>query len=166
MQQVRKLGHLPKESQSNPQEQLLAQQLRKARASGLLGAFQEELQELVMKDQKAAAASTATEHVQSAEALMQEIRALRSASHAQTRKQCTWNIYPIKRYAKRCIGIVAMRMRIQVGRHSGSGSKKSCDDGFQIVVGNAVWLSLQWTQIPMAVNIQPASVQYHRSQDQ
>ena len=76
MQQVRKLGHLPQESQSKPQEQLLAQQLRKARASGLLGAFEEELQELVMKDQKAAAASTATEHAQSAEALMQEIRAL------------------------------------------------------------------------------------------
>ena len=76
MQQVRKLGHLPQESQSKPQEQLLAQQLRKARASGLLGAFEEELQELVMKDQKAAAASTATEHAQHAEALMQQVHAL------------------------------------------------------------------------------------------
>ena len=43
MEQVRKLGHLPRESQSEPQEQLLAQQLRKATANGLLVAFEEEL---------------------------------------------------------------------------------------------------------------------------
>ena len=59
-----------------------------------------------------------------------------------------------------------MRMWVQVRKHSGGGSKKSSDDGFQIVVGNAVWPSLHWPQIQMAVNIQPASVQYHRSQDQ
>ena len=43
MQQVRKLGHLPRESRSHPQEQLLAQQLHKAKANGLLVAFEEEL---------------------------------------------------------------------------------------------------------------------------
>jgi len=44
MQQVRELGHLPQESQGKLQEQLLAQQLRKAKAHGLLEAFEDEPQ--------------------------------------------------------------------------------------------------------------------------
>ena len=44
--------------------------------------------------------------------------------------------------------------------------KKGCDDGFQIVVGNAVWQTLHWPQVPMAVDIQSAPVRCHSSQDQ
>ena len=53
MQQVRKLGHLPRESDSHPQEQLLAQQLRKAKANGVLAAFEEELRHIAAAEAKA-----------------------------------------------------------------------------------------------------------------
>ena len=49
MQQVRKLGRLPRESESHPQEQLLAHRLRNAKASGLLVAYEEELQDFADK---------------------------------------------------------------------------------------------------------------------
>ena len=61
MQQVRKLGHLPRESESHPQEQLLAQQLRKAKANGLLAAFEEELGHIAAADAKAVTMRLATE---------------------------------------------------------------------------------------------------------
>ncbi len=56
---------------------------------------------------------------------------------------------------------LAMHMRVQVRRHSGGGCQKGRDDSFQIVVGNVVWPTLHWPQIPMAVNIRPAPVQCH-----
>ena len=74
---MRKLGRLPKESQSKSrEEQLLARDLREAKASGLLKAFGEELQELASDDHAAEAASTAAEHAQRAEALMRQVRKL------------------------------------------------------------------------------------------
>ena len=80
MQQVRKLGHLPRESQSHPQEQLLARQLREAKAKDLLVAFEEELEDfagkLVATQKEAAATRTATEHAQHAQSLMQQVRKL------------------------------------------------------------------------------------------
>ena len=76
MQQVRKLGHLPQESQHKPHEQLLAQQLRKAREKGLLEAFEDELENFASKDAAAAIASTATEHARQASDLMEQVRAL------------------------------------------------------------------------------------------
>ena len=89
MQQVREMGHLPHESQSNSKEQLLAQQLRKARANGLLEAFEEELQDLAVKEAEATAISNATENAQQAEALMQQIRALgRMPKESHDPKEC------------------------------------------------------------------------------
>jgi acetolactate synthase regulatory subunit len=80
MQQVRKLGHLPRESESHPQEQLLAQQLRKAKANGFLVAHEEELEDFADKpvaiQKEAAATRTATEHAQHAQSLMQQVRKL------------------------------------------------------------------------------------------
>ena len=52
---------MPQESQGKPQEQLLAQQLRKAKSQGLLKAFEAELQDLALKDAEVPAASTATQ---------------------------------------------------------------------------------------------------------
>ena len=72
MQQVRKLGHLPRESESHAEEQLLAQQLRKAKANGLLLAYEQELEDFA----KTAATRTATEHAQQAQSLMQQVREL------------------------------------------------------------------------------------------
>ena len=45
MQQARKLGHLPWVSQSEPQEQLLARQLRDAQTNGVFIAYEEELED-------------------------------------------------------------------------------------------------------------------------
>ena len=61
MQQVRKLGHLPRESQSKPHEQVLARQLREATANGVLAAFEEELRHMAAADAKAITMRLATE---------------------------------------------------------------------------------------------------------
>ena len=76
MQQVRKLGHLPRETRASPEEQRLARDLRDARASGLLKTFEKELRDLALKDDEVAVARTATEHAQRVEVLMQQVRAL------------------------------------------------------------------------------------------
>jgi hypothetical protein len=75
MQQVRKLGHLPRESQSEPQEQLLAQQLRKAEAHGLLVAYEEELRQIAAADAKAMSMRLATERVRAVTTLHKQILA-------------------------------------------------------------------------------------------
>ena len=74
MQQVRALGRMPKENH-DPKEGRLAHDLRKARDAGLMTPYEPELRELEIKDAEAVAASTATEHAQQAEGLMQEVRA-------------------------------------------------------------------------------------------
>ena len=71
MQQVRNLGHYPRESQSEPQEQMLARQLRDARARGLPVAFEEELRQIAAADTR-----FATEHAKRVESLMQQVRNL------------------------------------------------------------------------------------------
>ena len=76
MQQIRKLGYLPQESESQPQEQQLARQVREAKANGLLSAFTGELKDMAAKDAEAADTSTDTQHAQYAESLMQRIRKL------------------------------------------------------------------------------------------
>ena len=73
MQQVWELGHLPRESQSEPKEQLLAQQLRKSRATGLFKTFEEELHNVATKYVEVAAANIATEHAQQTEVLIQQV---------------------------------------------------------------------------------------------
>ena len=75
MQQVRKLGHLPRESQSEPQEQLLARQLRDAKANGLLVAFEEELRQIAAADAKAMSMRLATERVREVTTLHKQILA-------------------------------------------------------------------------------------------
>ena len=75
MQQVRALGRMPKENH-DPKEGRLAHDLRKARAAGLMTSYEPELRELEIKDAEAVAASTAAEHAQRAEAMMQQVRAL------------------------------------------------------------------------------------------
>ena len=54
----------------------MAHDLRKARDAGLMTSYEPELRELEIKDAEAVAASTATEHAQQAEGLMQQVRAL------------------------------------------------------------------------------------------
>jgi hypothetical protein len=76
MQQVRKLGHLPRESASKPDERALARDLREATSNSLLDACEEKLQDLATKDAEAAAASTATMHAADAERLTQQVREL------------------------------------------------------------------------------------------
>ena len=80
MLQVHNLGHYPRESLSEPEEQLLAQQLRKAKANGLLVAYEEELEDFAAKlsplQKKAAATRIATEHAKRVESLMQQVRNL------------------------------------------------------------------------------------------
>ena len=73
MQQVRKLGHLPRESQSYPQEQLLAHRLRNAKANGILAAFEEELRHMAAADAKAATMRLATERAREVTTLHQQI---------------------------------------------------------------------------------------------
>ena len=74
MDSVRKLGHLPKESQSKSQEeQLLARDIREAKASGLLKAFEEELDEIAAADERRRTIVVATDHKASLEALYYDI---------------------------------------------------------------------------------------------
>ena len=73
MQQVRKLGHLPRESQSKPHEQVLARQLRDAKASGFLVAYEEELRHIAAADAKAVTMRLATERAREVTALHQQI---------------------------------------------------------------------------------------------
>ena len=61
MQQVRELGHLPKETQSKPQEQLLTRDLRKARAAGLMTAHEAELESIAAEHEHRRAIVAATE---------------------------------------------------------------------------------------------------------
>ena len=74
MQQVRELGHLPQESESKPKEQVLARQLRDARANGFLEAFEEELEDMARNDVETSSATTAEERARQVEALMQQVR--------------------------------------------------------------------------------------------
>ena len=73
MQHVHKLGHLPRESQSEPQEQMLARQLRDAKANGLLEAFEEELRQIAAADAKAMSMRLATEQARAVTTLHQQI---------------------------------------------------------------------------------------------
>jgi hypothetical protein len=73
MQQVRKLGHLPRESQSKPHEQVLARQLRDAKASGFLVAYEEELRHIAAADAKAVTMRLATERAREVTTLHQQI---------------------------------------------------------------------------------------------
>ena len=88
MQQVRALGRMPKESH-DPKECRLAHQLRDALATGLMTSYESELRDLEIKDAEAVAASTATEHAQQAEGLMQQVRALgRMPRESHDPKEC------------------------------------------------------------------------------
>ena len=75
MQQVRNLGYLPCESQSKEQEQLLARQLRDAKANRLLVAVEEELRQIVAADAKAMSMRLATERARETTTLHQQILA-------------------------------------------------------------------------------------------
>ena len=74
MQKVRALGHIPTEHK--PEEDLLAHQLRNARAAGHMQDYEQELLDMADKDAETKGASIATEHAKKAEALMQQVRAL------------------------------------------------------------------------------------------
>ena len=88
MQQVCGLGRIPTESH-DPKEHRLARELRDARATGLMTSHEPELRDLEIKDAEAVAASTATEHAQQAEGLMQQVRALgRIPEESHDPKEC------------------------------------------------------------------------------
>ena len=76
MLQVRNLGHYPRESLSEPEEQLLAQQLRKAKANGLLVAYEEELEDFANK-------KSALHKRLQPRALLQSMRNARVASYSR-----------------------------------------------------------------------------------